>query len=196
MGCCELVVLWKVTAFPWKLVQGCRLRQLLARLKFHPQTNLTSKREGWAGKWFIKCSSCHGVGSGIDLSSVCVCYQTRTLIWEWMEKVKCDTVSIWNSFKTYSLKHLPTHIPHWMFCSRDIPLFAFSLLSFQHSAEDQGRSCCKSHICARAGGAAPVCAIWESGSKEADAQCFMGFPRTSTSSIMDRKVQLQHKCSI
>lgn len=37
-------------------------------------------------------------------------------------------MSIWNSFKTCSLKQVPKHIPRWMYSSKGIPLFAFSLM--------------------------------------------------------------------
>lgn len=102
---------------------------------FTPQTNLTPKRERWAGKWFTKYSSCSGLGSGIVLSSVwCVTKPALTYDsqnkWRKWNMTQCYflDVSIRNSCKTYSLKQVPKHIPRYMYCSKGIPLFAFCLM--------------------------------------------------------------------
>lgn len=41
----QVGVLWRVTAFLWKMAQGCRLRQLLIQLQFHT-TNQPGTKEG------------------------------------------------------------------------------------------------------------------------------------------------------
>lgn len=72
----------------------------------------------------------------LALVLICVCVTKQGLTYdsqnEWRKwnVTQCYflDVSIWNSFKTYTLKQVPKHIPCYMSCSKDIPVFAFSLL--------------------------------------------------------------------
>lgn len=71
----------------------------------------------WLRYWSLLCVS-------VTKPGLTYCSQNE---WNMTQCFFLD-VSIWNSFKIFSLKQIPKRNPCCMYCSKDIPLFAFSLM--------------------------------------------------------------------